>query len=98
MQGSLESSAKPRLAPAVYMAQPLSVVWSGRNTSMEFRPILSPLEKAAATTSQSARLSSRTDHRPRTEVLPKPALEALEDQTTHPAGQSGELTYWQESH
>lgn len=65
----------------------LSVVWSGRNTSMDFSPILSPLKKAAATTSQSAKPSSRTDHRPRTEVLPKPTLDALEDQTTHPAGQ-----------
>ena len=57
------------------------LVWSGRNTDMEDYPISSPLEKAAATTGQSARPSSRTDHGPRTKVLPKPALDALEDQT-----------------
>lgn len=68
------------------LARQKSVVWSGRNADMEDYPISSPLEKAAATTGQSARPSSRPDHGPKTKVLPKPALEALEDQTTHPTG------------
>ena len=57
------------------------LVWSGRNADMDYNPLSNLLKKAAATAGQSARPSSRTDHGPRTKVLPKPALEALEDQT-----------------
>lgn len=68
------------------LARQKSVVWSGRNADMDYNPISNLLKKAAATAGQSARPSSRTDHGQRTKVLPKPALEALEDQTTHPTG------------